>query len=144
MAQEAGSSSPCRSSRRPTTTERDSDVTPAHVLLVEDNEAVSSAMRILVESAGYRFTSAASIADAIRLGTADPAQLVLLDLTLPDGDGLAAIHLLRAAGCGQFVALTGHDDSDTRTRCLDAGCLDVLVKPVPARTLMAKLGGWLS
>jgi len=118
-------------------------VTPAHVLLVEDNEAVSSAMRVLVEAAGYRFTSAGSIADAIRLGTADPAQLVLLDLTLPDGDGLAAIHLLRAAGCGQFVALTGHDDAATRQRCLDAGCLDVLVKPVPARALMAKLAAWL-
>jgi CheY-like chemotaxis protein len=116
---------------------------PAHVLLVEDNEAVSSAMRILVEIAGYRFTSADSVADAIARGTADPAQLVLLDLTLPDGDGLSAIGLLRAAGCGQFVALTGHDDAATRQRCLDAGCLDVLVKPVPARALMGMLAGWL-
>jgi DNA-binding response OmpR family regulator len=116
---------------------------PAHVLLVEDSEAVASAMRVLVESAGYRFTSADSIADAIARGTADPAQLVLLDLTLPDGDGLSAIHLLRAAGCGQFVALTGHDDAATRRRCLEAGCMDVLVKPVPARALMGRLVEWL-
>lgn len=100
-------------------------------------------MAILVESAGFRFTSASSIADAIRKGTVDPAQLVLLDLTLPDGDGLSAIGLLRAAGCGQFVALTGHDDAETRKRCLDAGCMDVLVKPVPARSLMQKLAEWL-
>jgi DNA-binding response OmpR family regulator len=117
--------------------------TPAHVLLVEDSEPVTSAMRILIEAAGFRFTSADSVADAIARGTVDPAQLVLLDLTLPDGEGLSAIHLLRAAGCGQFVALTGHDDAATRQRCLDAGCMDVLVKPVPARALMGKLAGWL-
>ena len=118
--------------------------TAAHVLLVEDSEAVSSAMRILIEAAGFRFTSADSVAGAIARGTADPAQLVLLDLTLPDGEGLAVIHLLRAAGCGQFVALTGHDDEATRRRCLDAGCMDVLVKPVPARTLVGKLARWLA
>ncbi|HEX4681526.1 MAG TPA: response regulator [Gemmatimonadaceae bacterium] len=115
----------------------------AHVLLVEDSEAVAGAMRVLIESVGFRFTSADSVADAIARGTTDPAQLVLLDLTLPDGDGLSAIPLLRAAGCGQFVALTGHDDQATRQRCLDAGCLDVLVKPVPARELTRRLVSWL-
>ena len=118
-------------------------MTPAHVLVVEDNDAVSSALRVLIEAAGFRSTTADSVADAIARGTADPAQLVLLDLTLPDGDGLSAIHLLRAAGCGQFVALTGHDDPATRQRCLEHGCLDVLLKPVPARSLMAKLAEWL-
>jgi len=118
-------------------------VTHAHVLLVEDSEAVAGAMHILIESAGYRFTWAESIADAIARGTTDPAQLVLLDLTLPDGEGLAAIPLLRAAGCGQFVALTGHDDAATRQRCIEHGCIDVLVKPVPARELMRRLSGWL-
>lgn len=116
---------------------------PAHVLLVEDNDAVSSAMCVLIEAAGYRCTSAATVAEAVARGTADPAQLVLLDLGLPDGDGLSPIHLLRAAGCGQFVALTGHDDAATRQRCLDAGCADVLVKPVPPREFMAKLATWL-
>jgi len=118
-------------------------MTPAHVLVVEDNDAVAGALCVLVDAAGYRCTTAGSVADAIARGTADPAQLVLLDLTLPDGDGLAAIHLLRAAGSGQFVALTGHDDDATRQRCLEHGCIDVLLKPVPARDLMAKLATWL-
>ena len=116
----------------------------AHVLVVEDNELVTSAMRILFESAGYRVSIAASIAEALGIGTADPAALVLLDLKLPDGDGLALIESLRASGSWKFVALTGRDDPETRKRCLDAGCVDVLIKPVPARELVSRAGGWIA
>ena len=73
----------------------------------------------------------------------DPAALVLLDLTLPDGSGLDLVGPLKAAGCGTVVALTGHDDPDTRAKCLAAGCADVLVKPVPARALVARAAEWL-
>ncbi len=99
-------------------------------------------MRVLVESAGHRVTTAASIADALGAARSDPADVVLLDLTLPDGDGLVLIEPLRAAGCRMFIALTGHDDQATRDRCLAAGCADVLVKPVPARELIARVAGW--
>ena len=77
------------------------------------------------------------------IGLADPARLVLVDLTLPDGDGLAVIEPLRQSGSDIFVALTGHDDPETAERCRAAGCVDVLLKPVPARDLLAKVRGWL-
>lgn len=109
-----------------------------HVLLVEDNELVTGAMQILFENAGYRASVAPTIADAILLGAADPADLVLLDLTLPDGDGLSIVEPLRSSGSRVFVALTGRDDPETRKRCLDAGCAEVLIKPVPARELVAR------
>ena len=115
---------------------------PAHVLIVEDSEAVASAMRILVEVGGNRVSTAATIAEALATGTSDPATLVLLDITLPDGDGLVLVAPLRAAGAKTVVALTGHDDPDTRQRCLDAGCDDVLVKPVPARALVKRIESW--
>jgi len=116
----------------------------AHILVVEDNEAVTSALRILLESAGQRVSTAGSIADALAVARSDPAALVLLDLTLPDGDGLSLVPALRAAGAGTIVALTGHDDSETRERCLSAGCVDVLVKPVPARELVRRAAEWLA
>jgi DNA-binding response OmpR family regulator len=100
-------------------------------------------MRILFESAGHRVSIAASIAEALSVGTRDPAALVLLDLTLPDGSGLVLVDPLRAAGCETIVALTGHDDAETRERCLGAGCADVFVKPVPARELVARSAKWL-
>jgi DNA-binding response OmpR family regulator len=115
----------------------------AHVLVVEDNDLVGAAMRILFENAHRRVSVAASIADALAVGTTDPAALVLLDLTLPDGDGLALVEPLLAAGCKTIVALTGHDDPATHARCLAAGCADVLVKPVPARELVARGAAWL-
>ena len=117
---------------------------PAHVLVVEDNEHVTSALRILLEAADHRVSIAGSIAKALAVAQSDSAALVLLDLTLPDGDGLSLLPALRAAGSGAIVALTGHDDSETRQRCLEAGCVDVLVKPVPARELVRRAGEWLS
>src|SRR5215217_8230981 len=97
------------------------DRVPAHVLVVEDSTAVSSAMRILFESAGHRVSIAGSIAETLSVATQDPASLVLLDLTLPDGNGLSLVEPLRAAGCKTVVALTGHDDAETRAKCLAAG-----------------------
>ena len=101
-------------------------------------------MRILFESAGHRVSIAASVADALSVGTRDPAALVLLDLTLPDGNGLALVAPLLTVGCRTIVALTGHDDEETRANCVAAGCADVLVKPVPARELVARSAKWLS
>lgn len=115
-----------------------------HVLLVEDNELVTGAMRILLETAGARVSVAASITEALGFAHSDTPRLVLLDLTLPDGDGLSVIEPLRAAGTKTFVALTGHDDAATRKRCLDAGCIDVVIKPPRARELVAKAVQWLS
>ncbi|MGH7616156.1 MAG: response regulator [Gemmatimonadaceae bacterium] len=114
-----------------------------HVLLVEDSELVTGALRILLESDGYRVTIAPTVASALGVSTTDPPSLALLDLTLPDGDGLTLVEPLRVAGCTRVIALTGHDDSATRDRCLAAGCVDVLVKPVPARDLLASTRSWI-
>ena len=114
------------------------------MLLIEDDGLVSDALRILIESTGRRVSVTGSIARAVALGAVDPAALVLIDLTLPDGDGLKVIEPLKASGSRLFVALTGHDDAPTADRCRDAGCADVLVKPVPARELLTRIDGWLA
>jgi DNA-binding response OmpR family regulator len=115
----------------------------AHLLIVEDNELVTGALRVVFESAGYRVSTAGSLAEAKALNASNPARLVLLDLTLPDGDGIALVPALRAAGTRVVVALTGRDDAATRLRCLAAGCTDVLLKPVPLRELLRRAGGWI-
>lgn len=119
-----------------------------HVLVVEDNSLVSDALRILLEASQFRVTTAESVADALRVTASDHADLVLLDLTLPDGDGLAVVSGSPAAREGDrptiFVALTGRDDPVTRARCMAAGCADVLVKPVPARELVSRSRAWLA
>lgn len=111
--------------------------------MVEDSELVTDALRVLLESADYRVSIAGSIAEALDVPHPDAPSLALLDLTLPDGDGLVLVAPLLASGWKRVVALTGHDDTSTRDRCLAAGCVDVLLKPVPARELVSRVAGWL-
>ena len=117
----------------------------AHVLLVEDNALVTSATRILLEDAGFRVSAAASLAEAYAVCQGDAPDVILLDLRLPDGDGLTLLTRLRANGVPWpvVVALTGRDEPEIRGRCLRAGCVDVLLKPVDVRALATRIRSWL-
>lgn len=112
---------------------------PPLLLIVDDSPAVTGALGLLFQESGYRVTTAADVDGAVRAGTAERADVMLLDMTLPDGDGLLVLEQLRAAGAepGVTFALTGHDDDELRERCVAAGCRDMLVKPVPIRDLLA-------
>lgn len=119
---------------------------PPHILIVEDSQLVTSAFRILLEDAGYRVSIAETLKEAIGCASSDAFDLMLLDLTLPDGNGLEAIAELRASGSLPRVtlAMTGDSQAATRARCIEAGCSEVLVKPISIkelrRTIAAHLG----
>lgn len=116
------------------------------MLIVEDNELVTGALRILFEETGRRVTVAHSVAEAIAAGTQDPPDLLLLDLSLPDGDGLEVAAALAKRGVvpKATVALTGRDDPETQRRCSEAGVTAVMVKPVPAKELLKRAKEWLA
>lgn len=115
------------------------------MLIVEDNELVTGALRILFEETGRRVTVAHSVAEAVEAGRRDPPDLLLLDLSLPDGDGLEVARALHGAGIRPraTVAITGHDDPDSIRRCEEIGCTELLVKPIASRELLQKANGWL-
>ena len=110
----------------------------ARILIVEDSSLVTDAFRILFSESGYDVDVAATVAEAIVRGTANTADIMLLDLSLPDGNGLEVLEALRARGVppGATLAMTGHDDAKTRRTCLDAGCAEVLLKPLPIGDLL--------
>ena len=116
-----------------------------HVLIVEDDANAADALRILFSETGHRVSLAYSARRAVQVATDDPPDLVLLDLTLPDGDGLDVIDRLRADGVrlGTVIALTGHDHPSVKAECLAHGCAEVLTKPVPIRELLRKAPGWI-
>jgi DNA-binding response OmpR family regulator len=118
---------------------------PAHVLIVEDSALVVSAIRILLEDAGFRVSAALTAAEAMARARDDRPDAMLLDLSLPDGDGLSVLAALRESGAAPrvTVAFTGRDEPATRARCLEAGCRDVLVKPIAPLALAGQLRGWL-
>jgi DNA-binding response OmpR family regulator len=109
------------------------------LLVVEDSAIVASALRLLFEESGYDVDVASTVKDAIATATENAPDVMLLDLTLPDGDGLTILQRLREQGRAprSTIALTGHDDDELRDRCIDAGCVDVLLKPVPIARLVA-------
>ena len=106
---------------------------------------MTEALGALLRAVGHRTRTAGSVAEALRVAREETPAVALLDLTLPDGDGLEIVRTLSAEGRapGVAVALTGHDDPETEARCLAAGCRAVLVKPVRPATLIARLGEWL-
>ena len=116
------------------------------MLIVEDNELVTDALRILFEETGRRVTVAHSVREAVAAGASDPPDLLLLDLSLPDGDGLEVSRALSKRGVHPkaTVALTGRDDPASLKRCSQAGVTAVMVKPVPTKVLLKKTKEWLA
>lgn len=114
---------------------------PASILIVEDSALVTEAFAVLFGEAGYEVHSARTVADAIELGQAKQIDLILLDLSLPDGSGLDVLGALRQSGRmpRATVAMTGHTHGGVREKCLAAGCTDVLTKPVPIRELLRQI-----
>ncbi|MGI8508289.1 MAG: response regulator transcription factor [Gemmatimonadaceae bacterium] len=112
-----------------------------HLLIVDDSALITGALQILFEESGYRVTVAGTVASAVQCGLLDRADIMLLDVTLPDGDGLAVLEALRAGSAEPraTIAVTGHDDDAVRARCMIAGCADVLIKPVPVSVLLARV-----
>lgn len=110
------------------------------VLLVEDNRRlVDSLTRGLGEEL-IQVTAALRGADAIDLATRGEADAVVLDLGLPDLDGLEVLTRIRAAGVHvPVLVLTARDALESRTAALDAGADDYLIKPFAFAELLARL-----
>ncbi len=113
----------------------------ALILIVEDSTLVTDAYRVLFEEAGYEVSSARTVAEAVDLGTAKPIDLLLLDLRLPDGSGIDVLDALRKRDRlpRATLAMTGDNDPSLRRACLEAGCAEVLVKPVPISDLLRQI-----
>src|SRR5690349_12807287 len=106
---------------------------PVDVLLVEDDDATRSALRRLLERAGFRCAEAADGPEALEAARARPPRLVLLDVLMPGPDGLAVARQLRADPGTREVPiyfLTGWNDPYVRRQARRAGCEAFLSKPV--------------
>ena len=116
------------------------------VLLAED-EAVNQLVAVgILERAGLVVDVAENGLQALRLATASPYALVLMDLQMPELDGLAATRALRATAAGQdlpIVALSAFAFDEDRQRCLDAGMNDHVSKPVNPAELLHTVRRWL-
>jgi two-component system OmpR family response regulator len=110
------------------------------VLVVEDDAALVAALREGLSARGFAVDVASTAQDAQRLLDESSCDLMLLDLGLPDGDGLDFLRALRARkNALPVLVLTAQGDVDARVRGLDAGADDYLYKPFAFPELVARL-----
>lgn len=119
------------------------ELTQPHVVIVEDDNVLRSVLRDFLSLMGYRVTEACSIAEFRALGASNNVCLVLLDLNLPDGDGLALLgEIINQSNTPVFV-VSGRHDENSRLQALEAGANDFLVKPFNARELGYRMRNFL-
>ena len=110
------------------------------VLLVEDTEDNRFMMRRLLEMTGYRVIEAMNGEEAVKLAKAETPQLILMDLSLPVIDGLAATRLIRKIPdfeATPIIAVSAHDTSDFQSEAIQAGCNRYITKPIDFNELEA-------
>ncbi|MFZ4873707.1 response regulator [Janthinobacterium sp. Mn2066] len=108
------------------------------ILLIEDDMDLGNGVRIALRDQGMQVVWVRSLEDAARSLDQDSCELVLLDLGLPDGDGLDLLARLRAARLPVLI-LSARDTLEQRLRGLDGGADDYLVKPFVLAELLSRV-----
>jgi two-component system, OmpR family, copper resistance phosphate regulon response regulator CusR len=118
----------------------DGRTTPMRLLIVEDEQKVAMALREGLEGEGYEVTIASTGAEAFSRVNSDTFEIVLLDLTLPERDGLEILAAVRQRRLEtRVLILTARDTLDDRVKGLDSGADDYLVKPFAFAELLARM-----
>ena len=112
---------------------------PTHILIVEDEADIRRFVRLTLETEGHTVHEAATLQRGlIEAGTRRP-DLVVLDLGLPDGDGVDLIRDLRTWSAMPIIVLSARSAEASKIAALDAGADDYLVKPFGSGELMARV-----
>ena len=109
------------------------------VLVVEDSPEYAQLVVTVLRDGGHTVRTAGSIADAERSLSSLPPDLVVLDLTLPDGDGLDLCRTIRETSSAYILMLTGRDDEVDKVVGFKLGADDYVTKPFSPRELGARI-----
>jgi two-component system KDP operon response regulator KdpE len=109
------------------------------VLLVEDEPQMRRFLRITLQSQGYRLVEADTAKEGLLQAATRKPDLILLDLGLPDFDGLDAIKKLREWTPTPIIVISAREQEKDKIRALDSGADDYLTKPFNAGELLARI-----
>ena len=109
------------------------------VLVVEDESNIASFVAMYLKKAGFGVTVAANGEEALRRAKTDSPAIVLLDLNLPDVDGIDVCRELRQSSDVPILMLTARDDDVDKIIGLEVGADDYLTKPFNPRELVARV-----
>lgn len=109
------------------------------ILVVEDDHAVRNLMTTTLETQGYRFHTAATGGQAILEAASQRPDVILLDLGLPDMDGVDIIRKVRSWSNVPIIVISARSEDRDKIDALDAGADDYLTKPFSVEELLARL-----
>jgi two-component system, OmpR family, KDP operon response regulator KdpE len=109
------------------------------ILLIEDEPQMRRFLRITLESHGYRFVEAGTAQEGLMQASMRNPDVVLLDLGLPDLDGLEVTERLREWTQTPIIVISAREQEHDKVKALDAGADDYLTKPFSAGELMARV-----
>jgi two-component system KDP operon response regulator KdpE len=109
------------------------------VLVVDDEPQILRALSINLKARRYEVMTAANGSEALSLAAAQPPDLVILDLGLPDLDGVEVVRGLRGWTTAPIIILSGRSGSADKVAALDAGADDYITKPFGVDELLARM-----
>jgi two-component system KDP operon response regulator KdpE len=105
------------------------DPPPARILAVDDGRQILRALRVILRSEGYDVLTAATVKEALDQAATSHIDAAVVDLLLPDGDGIELTTQLRTRSAMPVIMLSAVGDQDQKIRALRAGADDYITKP---------------
>jgi two-component system KDP operon response regulator KdpE len=109
------------------------------ILIVDDEPAIRRFLKASLETQGFQIVAAENASQAISAAAQVKPDLMILDLGLPDLDGLEVIRQVRASGALPIIVLSVRSDEPGKVAALDAGADDYMVKPFGVEELLARV-----
>ncbi len=109
------------------------------ILIIEDEPGIRRFLRVTLASSGYRTVEASCAEDGLKRAALERPDLVVLDLGLPDRDGMDVLRDLREWSSVPLLVLTARESETSKVEALDAGADDYLTKPFGAAELLARI-----
>ena len=109
------------------------------ILIVEDDSQIRNFIAYILKQEGYAYRMAATAKEALSVFGLEPISLILLDLGLPDRDGMEVIQEIRTWSTTPIIVISARDKDQEKAMALDLGADDYLTKPFSAMELLARI-----
>jgi two-component system, OmpR family, KDP operon response regulator KdpE len=109
------------------------------ILVVDDEPQIVRALKVVLREAGFQAVAAETASQALDLAAVSPPDAAIVDLVLPDGDGVVLTRRLREWSEMPILVLSAVGEEDQKVRALEAGADDYITKPFGTRELVARL-----
>lgn len=117
----------------------DTNISKNTILLIEDEENIRTFISTTLKNQGYKITSASNGKDGMHLAASICPDIILLDLGLPDLDGMDVIKQLRAWSAVPIIVISARTNEHEKAKALDCGADDYITKPFGTVELLARI-----